>query len=160
MKTLTDLLRHYVTTRRKTKKEGYNAPSVTADGSAHETNNILSTLKPEEDEKENPEDPGIPGMAHPAAQETDSDCQKSEPERHVTEPRSQDQLQGEPSSHLSSADLQRKIEAAYRQGIIEGRNQRIEEIHFPKSDDGIPHFHGSPAKGRRAGDIFSMAREA
>ena len=48
----------------------------------------------------------------------------------------------------------------YERGRIDGRNERIEEIYFPKTDDGIPHFRGRPAKPSSGPDIFSMAREA
>ncbi|MCH5234906.1 MAG: hypothetical protein J1E16_06400 [Muribaculaceae bacterium] len=51
-------------------------------------------------------------------------------------------------------------EEAYQRGVIDGRNSRIEEMYFPKIEDGIPHFRGNPSKANPMGDIFSMAREA
>ena len=51
-------------------------------------------------------------------------------------------------------------EEAYRRGVIDGRNQQIEEKYFPKTDDGIPNFRGRPEKSSPLSDIFSMAREA
>lgn len=49
---------------------------------------------------------------------------------------------------------------AYERGLIDGRNSRIEERYFPKEDDGIPEFHGSPSKEIKTGDIFRIARDA
>lgn len=49
---------------------------------------------------------------------------------------------------------------AYRRGVIDGRNQRIEEIYFRKVEDGVPHFNGDMSKSRSKSNIFSMAREA
>lgn len=48
----------------------------------------------------------------------------------------------------------------YERGVIDGRNQQIEEKYFPKTDDGVPHFHGNHTRRSPLGDIFSMAREA
>ena len=61
---------------------------------------------------------------------------------------------------LSNPDFAKAIEEAYQRGVIDGRNAKIEEEYFPKTNDGIPQFHGSFSKENSFGDIFSMAREA
>lgn len=69
-------------------------------------------------------------------------------------------MQKETSPAESEKSLaEKEIEKAFQQGVIAGRNQKIEEKFFPQSD-GLPVFHGMPAKGASSIDIFSLAREA
>ena len=69
-----------------------------------------------------------------------------------------------PDDRENSESLQERgevtLEEAYRRGVIDGRNQQIEERYFPKVEDGIPHFHGRPSESLPSSSIFSMAREA
>ncbi|MCH5228543.1 MAG: hypothetical protein J1F12_00930 [Muribaculaceae bacterium] len=51
------------------------------------------------------------------------------------------------------------LEKAYNEGVIAGRNQKIEELHFPKKEDNIPAFKGITEKPVQT-NIFSIAREA
>lgn len=51
-------------------------------------------------------------------------------------------------------------EEAYRRGLIDGRNSKIEEIYFPCREDGVPQFRGSNSREISVSDIFSVARNA
>ena len=61
---------------------------------------------------------------------------------------------------ISKEEYERAVKEAFEKGVIEGRNQQIEEKYFPKEEDGIPHFHGVSSKTLPGSDIFSMARSA
>lgn len=73
---------------------------------------------------------------------------------------SEKEEKAERQEKVSNDNFQEEIKKAYRKGVIDGRNQQIEERYFPMKEDGIPHFHGNPSTGNLTGDIFSMAREA
>ena len=61
---------------------------------------------------------------------------------------------------LNSMNFEKARSEAYKEGEIAGRNAQIMERHFPKTDDGLPHLHGSTTPGKDPGSIFSIAREA
>ena len=61
---------------------------------------------------------------------------------------------------LNAMNFDKAREEAFREGELSGRNARIEETYFPKTDDGLPHFKGTARRSRPFGDIFDTAREA
>lgn len=63
------------------------------------------------------------------------------------------------SSPLKDEEIEKRIREAFEKGIVEGRNQQIEEKFFPKYD-GIPEFRGASSFRTNFDDIFSIAREA
>ena len=69
-------------------------------------------------------------------------------------------IQSEPgSAGESGKGIEERIREAYEKGVMDGRNQQIEEKFFPKYD-GIPQFRGAPSLRNTSDDIFSIAREA
>ena len=138
-----------------------------------ETGNLPSDGKPEQeesltvktnsDETENHEMAGVSDVADTAAAELPGNPEKTE----------KADREGETVSNGNPTDLrelsdheetpapsENALKKAYEEGYIAGRNSSIEEKYFPKDDDGIPHFHGSPSQNISGSDIFSMAREA
>lgn len=57
-------------------------------------------------------------------------------------------------------EFQEALSKAFEEGVIAGRNAKIEETLSHCSDDGIPRFNGGGGKKAPTNDIFSLAREA
>ena len=137
----------------------------------------LSNPKPINYERETEKVPGDSGMVAPPAPENRAILQEDrsrDSDRGGDGSRDNEPVGGEstgfgtegvntPSSDEPEEASRPKDEAileAFRKGVIEGRNQQIEERFFPKTDEEIPRFHGHPSKYLPSDDIFSLAREA
>ena len=112
-------------------------------------------------ETETDENPGDYCVADP-----DSTRPVEEPQGDTT-PEGELNSQEETISEGDDTSLEGNVEnidelllEAYERGVKDGRNAAIEETHFPKVDDGVPHFRGNAVPNTPMGDIFSMAREA
>lgn len=122
----------------------------------------LQTLKLQEHETENHEDPRNPELDNPVAGENHPDSKEATDASQPSTGRGDGNTAElkDPKESEKAEDFDPKLSLAYEKGLIDGRNAQIEEKYFPKTDDGIPHFRGRPSKSISAGDIFSMAREA
>lgn len=173
MKTIKLLLRDWLNRSNLTKKE-----NPTAKKSDSNQKPINTTLKTNQDETETDESAGIPVVDNPPLGENPGDDQgekrgageltpsssDSPSERKTQEETSSQTLadpqKDDPGQSEEDNETQKRIEEAYRKGLIDGKNARIEERFFPKNDDGIPNFRGRPQLPPPLSDIFSMAREA
>lgn len=106
-----------------------------------------------QNETETDEMAGADRMDNPDSPGTVENSQGTETE--IVSDQKQSNSEGECGGASTS-----EVEEAYRKGYLEGRNSKIEETYFPKTQDGVPEFNGSPAKFSQLGDIFSIAREA
>ena len=150
MKTLKQLLTDFLAGRHKSNPSG----DVTLKSFKNE---------PEKSESTRATDVADPVPAEPAGEIEEKPMPSSEGGGITTEvsqvsPKEDLEMPSSPSLE-ETKETQDSASEAYQQGLIDGRNQRIEEIYFPKEDDGIPHFRGNASKARPA-SIFSMAREA
>ena len=59
---------------------------------------------------------------------------------------------------LNAMNFDKARTEAYREGEIAGRNAKIMEKHFPKTDDGLPHLNGTSTP-TASHDIFNIARD-
>ena len=109
--------------------------------------------KPKNYERETDEVLGHPGMDNSDAREN---------------PRISEEFQataasgvtGSDSSNEEKPDTDRLIREAYEKGLIDGRNSKIEEVHFPTTDDGVPRFNGAAPSSLDYDSIFTLALEA
>ena len=118
----------------------------------------LSTLKQNQDERETDENSRCTGLDNSDAgkdSRTDEKCQTADSSDGAGNYANRESLKDN-----SSSVRQETVEEAYRRGLIDGRNSKIEELYFPNLDDGIPHFRGCPSNEIKSDDIFSVAREA
>ena len=53
-------------------------------------------------------------------------------------------------------EYRRGYDEGYQKGLIDGRNQQIEERFFPRNEDGIPQLRGGGMD--KGGGIFAIAR--
>lgn len=143
----------FVANNDNNENNGNNAKNDNNDKNNNIGNNANNT-NTSKNETETNENPGDNRMVHPISQQTDRNDQdnQKQPESGGTEFRGT----GKPGE----GDLETMLQAAYREGVTAGRNQAIEELYFPKDDDGVPMFNGSTNKVTSGADIFSMAREA
>ena len=159
MKTITDLFRSLFSARRKEmENRAIQSHSIVTE-KANENLNILSTLKKEKHETEDHEMAGVPGVDHTTDRKLPSENQKD------SDASEQAGKTGGESGGTAGDVKEGEKEAnakplTYEQGLIDGRNSKIEEIYFPREDDGIPRFRGFSPKQRQTPDIFSVAREA
>lgn len=109
------------------------------------TINSLTLKNQTQNETENHEDPGFPGMDNPDVGQNSRDAEEQQ--------REQDRQQQE-------REMRDALKKAFDDGVKAGRNSKIEELYFPKGEDGIPVFHGNASKLDCESDIFSLAREA
>lgn len=177
MKTLTDIFRDMFSARRKAKEEDRNLSPQPAGKPVSDNQPYSLTQKTIKNETENLEvhqvldvdnsgNPKIAGKSKEKVGETSASRQSDNSEADNLAAAAQAESTGNTveSVHqpevVSEEPMEETVEEAYRRGLIDGRNEQIEELYFPKLNDGIPHFRGSPSKCRPVGDIFSMAREA
>lgn len=150
-----------------------NQPEVNQTEKTKEDNQHLLTQNPIQNETETDEISGDPNLDHSTSRETDGsdqELQKAGQSKSGYRPGCPGDLnpgekkwpEVETESGEVSQDERTKeaIQEAYLQGVIAGRNAQIEEKYFPKTDDGIPCFHGNACKTSSGNDIFSLAREA
>lgn len=129
-------------------------------------NNHTKLQNDKQDETDNHESGGVDNMdseADPSTLDVDEEVGQSQP---AGEPGSGGDPGGELEEDeatpvvMTAEELEMRLEESYRKGLIDGRNEKIEETYFPLSDDGIPQFRGRPSRNLQAADFFSMAREA
>ena len=120
-------------------------------------NPINSPIKSYNDERETDEIPGNPNLDSPIPPETSSTVEELQSFRQSGDPGGESERKsgGEPGIEFDS-----QLREAFEKGVIEGRNQRIEELFFQNHDDGIPAFRGAVFPQSPGSDIFSLAREA
>lgn len=140
------------------------------DADENTQNSLTQNSNP--NETENDENPGTTRVDNPDARQSDgADKEELSPEpSNPSEPGSrgdESRRDAGESEKLTQQNpekeeetVQAAIQKAYNQGVIDGRNAHIEEKYFPKTDDGIPSFHGRRVTPSSSSDIFSMAREA
>ena len=154
MKTLKTLLKDFLWKRQSIIKNPDN-PNTNDPNEINNTKNPKNLKNLNKHETTTDESPGDARMA---SSDTPEDCANLE-----TPPRPAPSGEGVSYSDKKSlhdgSDLEGETEA-FKRGVIEGRNQQIEERFFPKTDDGIPHFHGGTPANLPGDDIFSLAREA
>ena len=160
MKTITELIREIFNSRRRNPEPGQLIADFSLPEEDTEPVTIQSIINPKNSENETETDEisrnhdlaaSLPSETHresegheePAATAEDGVSQRGD-------------LPKEDDRQLRELELAE----AYRRGVIDGRNARIEEIHFPKAPESIPAFRGRPTPRLSSGDIFSMAREA
>ena len=143
MKTIKTILRDLLTLRSKPKNS---------------SGEISQNLKPNQNETETDESARDPQLDNPDARQdppVGEECSEKPEGTGESGPGPESGRESGPDRR----DIEAEIRKAYEEGVIAGRNQKIEEIYFPKTD-GIPDFHSSIANDASAGSIFSMAREA
>ena len=141
---------------RKTKMEVEPQEKEAAEVTS-ENQSINVTLKFENNERETDEDLRHPELDNPLPGETPRPLQEHEESGECGGESAPGTGNG---GECGRIDYEKAIAEAYQRGLIDGRNAQIEERYFPKKDDGIPHFHGSPSNGVTVGDFFRMAKGA
>lgn len=188
MKTLSQILREIFSTRDRSLSKSINQKQIQDETETHEISGDSgmgdpdapkidrNDQKPQESGDDTAEsgnrsgsesgEAAEPGAEPGAARESgnESECgTTSEPVKAVEQkslessPEIEDKTSKE---NTRQEDFNKAIEEAYQRGLIDGRNAQIEEIYYPKEDDGIPVFRGKPSNYRSTGDFFSIAREA
>lgn len=188
MKTLSQILREIFSTRDRSLSKSINQKQIQDETETHEISGDSgmgdpdapkidrNDQKPKEsgdataepgnrsgaESEANPESGNEPEAARESGNESEGST-KSLPAEIVE----QKSLEGCPEiedktskENTRQEDFNKAIEEAYQKGLIDGRNAQIEEIYYPKEDDGIPVFRGKPSNYRSSGDFFSIAREA
>lgn len=120
---------------------------------------FITSKKSKENETESDEISRNPVMDNPNARKDSrigEECQKQSGESGSGEQQSGGELNEQEEKPKSQEDA---VKEAYEKGLRDGRNSQIEELYFPKIDDGVPHFRGTVSK-EPFSDIFSMARDA
>lgn len=174
---LKDLLRSSTLKENEMKKEVEMAGSANEDKPAIDASQSQTNLNFKNYETENHESAGDPCMAPADAQKSgvETEREKNErgqeegagrgeaggdsgtPGRGVIENETEIREKGEMATK-SERNYEKEIADAYQKGLIDGRNQKIEETYFPKNDDGVPHFHGCSNPYSPVSDIFNIAR--
>lgn len=168
MKTVSQLIREIFATRDSLKKKEAEERNKEPENEPAGESQQSLTLKDEKDETEIDENSGNPGMDTPADQEIDANAEGAqtgggEGERRIQpggdggEPEEAKELQSGIEKEKMTAEA---LEKAYQDGYLAGKNAKIEEKYFPKTDDGLPNFRGYNKPARPVSTIFSMAREA
>ena len=124
-------------------------------------NPINSPNKISQDERKTDENPGNHELAAPLPTETDPTPEELQPTLRGMEAEGCNPEKEVATGITGERGGEPAIETSeYQRGFIDGRNQKIEEMFFPKYDDGVPHFRGTPTPQSPSIDIFSLAREA
>lgn len=154
MTTLSRLIREIFAVRRNDPME--KLPPEEAEESEKESDQTTVTNQNQnEDETENHEDPGDNQLAAADSPEDYGNASQG-----TGQPGSGKEGLETEEKTLSRKDLEEAVKKAYNEGLVDGRNQTIEERYFPKKEDALPNFRGTPPKNRSFGGIFSIAREA
>lgn len=61
---------------------------------------------------------------------------------------------------LKALNYDRDKKAAYSEGKVDGRNAKIEMVHFADKGDDVPNINGSVRSNSGAASIFDIAKEA
>lgn len=162
MKTLSEIIREIFSVRAGAVKLPSDPVSVKSEEQDLDINPVNKNAETKEDETETDEDAGDIGMADPDNQETDGNAEGTEQQNQPGQPGHSEQpgLSVATGAVGENLNIEEALKAAYKEGLIAGRNAVIRERYFPKNDDGIPRFRGAPSKTKNSSDIFSMAREA
>lgn len=137
---------NYQTTKKdETETHEISGDSRLDSADAPKSDGLDQTAKTESEESEPLQEPGMYGESGEPGELADS---------------------GESGESGDSAEsleynLEEALKEAYEKGRRDARNEMIEQKYFPKRDDGIPHFHGTPPRrSTSTTGIFSLAREA
>ena len=163
MKTIKSLIRDILRKDKPEKPQERDAKEEHSEpkNAVEAQNEVINPLNSNNNETENHEMDRDSGMADPADPKISGDFQRPGNESGESEETDRGESQPvESKGEETTADMAVKIREAYEKGLIDGRNSRIEEVYFPKENDGVPVFHGSNRKSTPSTDIFSMAREA
>ncbi|MCH5226061.1 MAG: hypothetical protein J1D77_08655 [Muribaculaceae bacterium] len=154
MKTLSNLIREIFAARRSDRER----PPVVENPRPK----VKPIQKPQTNETKDHQDPGNPQLDNSLDREADGDAQEQQSTN--SNPQSGTQLESQQEREQQEREQREQFEQelrnAFQQGVIAGRNTKIEETFFPTTDDEIPRLNGRSPRQGSLDDIFSLAREA